>query len=999
MRKTNILRTRLVIFLVAGLLVALPALAQIPTGTVTGKVETADGTTRLPGVIVTATSPSLQGQRDTVTGNDGTYRLGFLPPGAYDITFELNDFNTTVVRVRVNAAQIAPTNVGMEVASVEEQIIVLGSVETISETATISTTITGDELNNLPVARNIRRAVELAPGVHSTGPQIGSTRESAITINGAMSFENLWLINGVVVNENSRGQSLNLFIEDAIEETNVSIGSVSAEYGRFTGGVINVLTKSGGNQFSGSLRVSLQNDDWESKTPLTTVEQEDKINEIYEATLGGPIWKDRIWFFLAGRDRLLDTTEQTSETEIAYAKQDDQQRFEGKLTANLSSSHTLTGSYLEVDQAAVNDSFGDILELSRLVTRTDPQDLTAINYHGVFGGNFFAEAQYSVRNLDNGVGSGGERGLYSSPWQTTFDNSAWGEPNFCGNCENEQRDNENHLVKGSYFLSTEGAGSHDIAFGYDSFNSRSFNVNHQSGSDFRLAADDFLIDPNTKEVFTVLDPTSGSNWVAAWPIFGLDNVAKTSFETNSFYVNDRWQLNDKWSFNIGVRHDKNDGRDAGGNLVSDDSKTSPRLGLSYDVKGDGDLVINASWGDYVAALHGGINTANSASTGGATGRAILFYGGPPLNTDPNCVARGDCIPTPEVTRIVTDWWLDETGFNPLTSDPNDIAQIPGVLFLTVPGEVSNVGVRGGISSPSTEELTVGATKRLGTRGIIRADLIFREWEDFYSNKNEVGDTVNIGGTEVDFVELGNFGDGLLKRDYVGANFQGRYRFSNRFTLAGNYTWSELEGNINGETGPNGPISDDPLQYREYRAFPGHRPVGPLGADQEHKLRVWGMYDIVQGDRHNLNVSLLQNFFSGTPYHAEGDVDTRPFVTNPGYVSAIDGQIDYFFTPRGAFTTPDVSSTDIALLYGFRVAKNLELFFKTEVLNVFNEDAVIDLDTQTLDATTGDFAEFNPFTESPIEGTHWGKGDEFGQPQNEFDFQRPRTYRFSVGFRF
>ena len=82
-----------------------------------------------------------------------------------------------------------------------------------------------------------------------------------------MSFENLWLINGVVVNENSRGQSLNLFIEDAIEESNVSIGSVSAEYGRFTGGVINVVTKSGGNRFSGSLRVSLVRTTTGSPTP------------------------------------------------------------------------------------------------------------------------------------------------------------------------------------------------------------------------------------------------------------------------------------------------------------------------------------------------------------------------------------------------------------------------------------------------------------------------------------------------------------------------------------------------------------------------------------------------------------------------------------------------------------------------------------------------------------------------------------------------------------
>ena len=97
----------------------------------------------------------------------------------------------------------------------------------------------------------------------------------------------------------------------------------------------------------------------------------------------------------------------------------------------------------------------------------------------------------------------------------------------------------------------------------------------------------------------------------------------TDFKTNSFYVNDRWQLNDKWSFNLGVRYDENDGRDAGGNLVTDDSKVSPRLAVSYDLKGDGDWVFNASYGTYVSAINNSI--ADSAATGGAIGRSILFY--------------------------------------------------------------------------------------------------------------------------------------------------------------------------------------------------------------------------------------------------------------------------------------------------------------------------------------------------------------------------------------
>ena len=77
-----------------------------------------------------------------------------------------------------------------------------------------------------------------------------------------MSFESLYLVNGVTVNENLRGQANNLYIEDAIQETTVATDGMSAEYGRFSGGVVNVITKSGGNLFSGSFRDSLVNDDW-----------------------------------------------------------------------------------------------------------------------------------------------------------------------------------------------------------------------------------------------------------------------------------------------------------------------------------------------------------------------------------------------------------------------------------------------------------------------------------------------------------------------------------------------------------------------------------------------------------------------------------------------------------------------------------------------------------------------------------------------------------------
>jgi hypothetical protein len=140
----------------------------------------------------------------------------------------------------------------------------------------------------------------MAPSVHATGPG------GAYSIAGSMSYENLFLINGVTVSENLRGQPYDLYIEDAIQETTVATAGISAEYGRFGGGVVNVVTKSGGNLFSGSLRDTLNNDNWRALSPFTGDSKLDKVLPAYEYTLGGPVLKDHLWFFAAGRRQSLD---------------------------------------------------------------------------------------------------------------------------------------------------------------------------------------------------------------------------------------------------------------------------------------------------------------------------------------------------------------------------------------------------------------------------------------------------------------------------------------------------------------------------------------------------------------------------------------------------------------------------------------------------------------------------------------------------------------------
>ena len=130
------------------------------------------------------------------------------------------------------------------------------------QTAQVATNLSQALIAVLPTNRDINAALLLAPSVHATGPN------GSYSISGGMTFENLFLLNGVTINENLRGQPHDLYIEDAIQETIVASAGVSAEFGRFGGGVVNVITKSGGNHFSGSLRDTLNNDNWRALTPL-----------------------------------------------------------------------------------------------------------------------------------------------------------------------------------------------------------------------------------------------------------------------------------------------------------------------------------------------------------------------------------------------------------------------------------------------------------------------------------------------------------------------------------------------------------------------------------------------------------------------------------------------------------------------------------------------------------------------------------------------------------
>src|SRR6266849_1057274 len=329
----------LLLALVLALVIAKDTGAQgNPTGTISGHVVDPDGLV-VPGATVTAKSPVLQGSRTAATSANGDYIIPFLPAGDYELTFELQGFRTVTRQISVKMAETLPLNVTLALAAFAESVTVTAQATEIVPTATIAANFKKDALERLPVGRALNDAVLLAPGLAGNGPS------GNIMMAGGLSFESQYLVNGVVVNENLRGQALNLFIEDAVQETKVSTGAISAEYGRFGGGVVNMITKSCGNSFSGSFRTTFENDAWRSLTPFPTDQTVDKITPMYEGTLGGPIKRDKIWFFGAGRFTKPETNQTLAVTGINYTTSNDERRYEGKVTYALSSGNNAKVGY------------------------------------------------------------------------------------------------------------------------------------------------------------------------------------------------------------------------------------------------------------------------------------------------------------------------------------------------------------------------------------------------------------------------------------------------------------------------------------------------------------------------------------------------------------------------------------------------------------------------------------------------------------------------------
>ncbi len=935
------------VFVGALLLLVVGSLLAQTTSNLTGTV-TADGA-GLPGVLVTVSSAALQGTRTTYTSENGGYSIAGLPPGQYSIVFELDGMSPVTRKANLTLSTTNKVDAQMQLSSVSEAITVTATAPAVMESSQLASNLSSQMIEELPVGRTVLAAALLAPGVNAN-----TTAANQLSISGGPGYDNLIMVNGVAITENVRSQSLNLFIEDAIQETTVLTGAVSAEYGRFTGGVVNSITKSGGNEFSGSFRDSLTNDNWTKKTPYAgEADHLDDINEVYEATFGGFVMRDRLWFFGSGRSADTANSQTLSRTNIPYANTNTEKRLEGKLTGQINPSHSVVVSFLDRSSKTTNDRFSTVMDEASLYDREDPQSLFSAHYNGVLTNNLLLEGHYASRKygISRGGGSKYTDLILGTLMLDTRDGSRrFNSPTFCASCGNKDRNSDAFTVKGNYFLSTSSLGSHSIVGGLETYSDKRFEPNNQSGSDFRVYVNGTVRDGSATtgvplmtsdgQLYPIFDNNPARTYIRWTPVFspGQEN----NLTTNSAFVNDRWDLNDRWSFNVGVRYDQNDSVNADGDKISDDSGFSPRLGAIFDPMGNGKHRISASYSRYQSRVVEGPST--SGETAGAPGAVDFVYNGPEIN--PAGTPINQLVPAHEALQIMWDWFLANGGTDNLA-----LLKVGGAK--SVPGY--DVVFPHGLKSPSVDEYVFGYGMQFTPAAYAKVDFVYRDWSDFYSFRvTEANDTVvdPLGiGHDLQIVENTN----AINRQYKAVQLQSSWRprfDDNRFNVGFNYTWSKLEGNDSQESANSGVVGNNEPKtyYPEFLAYDRWQPSGYLDGDQRHRGRLWVAYDVpVPPQIGRLNTTLLHNFDSGTPYSVVGAIDTYRYAgaadfSDKLYYSGFSSTANYFFSDRGEYRTDTIQSTDLALNFSRQIYHGFELFAQGEVLNVFNRDGAVAVNT-------------------------------------------------------
>ncbi len=600
------MKKSLLIFLSFPLIVSF--LLSVETGEIRGRVFDEQGKP-LPGVSITVKGPNLQGSRSTVSLKDGSFILPLLPVGTYTITYEIEGFATVVQKdVRVRLGQITYVQVRMKSLRFEEKITVTAEPPLVERISTdTSYRVTAEELELLPSqGRTVIDIVKFTPGV--TGVRANTKRGTAE--GGRPSFRgegeegNNWLVDGLSI----RGVRLaneGLYINyDAIEEIQIISDPFSPDLASAFGGIVNMVTKTGGNEFHGEAGIfffdkALQAAKEEQLSLSFEPESFSRYNWYFN--LGGPIKKDRVWFFIS--ENFFYNEDETSDGYIDYLFIPGGRHsllshsFFGKLTWAIASNHSLSISGLARDLLSQEGGIG-MPELYRLNHFKDRMFI--LNYRGILSPTTFVEASIGHVSSDSSFEPAhGDMG----PAMYFIEDIAQNIHNSLGKViDNEYR--TDFFLRFTHVIPTEKLGSHELGFGIEYYN---------AGSEFKVDFTGKDEDPFPGNGFDSGTKISFRSWqegqrtpTLLWEYGPFAFV--NSISGFGIYFKDRVTLG-RFTFMVGFRSYTQNNYDDSGNLLwkwGFADFFSPRAFLTVDLTGDGKNVFKAGWGvftDITTTLH------------------------------------------------------------------------------------------------------------------------------------------------------------------------------------------------------------------------------------------------------------------------------------------------------------------------------------------------------------------------------------------------------------
>ena len=592
------------------------------TGAITGKVADEQGNP-LPGVNLTLSGEKLMGGRAVVSNANGDFRFPALPPGVYSVKAELQGFGTLVQEnIRLTTTTTLTLTVTLKLATVQEQVTVIAKSPTVDvkSTETASVTLGNEILRNIPNSQFSANIVMMAPGVNDNLVAYGAGGERGIN----------YQMDGVGVGDPDGGTAWVFVDYNIIEEAKVMGIGLPAEYGNFTGVIFNIVTKSGGNAFSGHFETIYQgyktgfwgthnNKAYFSDYVFPDPNNPDVIPSAWpyvtspvealwdiNGHLGGPIIKDKLWFF-AGAQFYRSKDYPTG---FPFPQDYKQPRFFLKLSSQLSAK---TNAFLAVEWDNYNGTYRNAGESSSLdpiatTRQIDPEivldfslthvlssktffDVKAAYFNGYYNldpmsGNRDIPGHYINKNIlynpaDTAPPSLSDPGTLS-PRHRYF--NVW-------SFEEHPRDRFQANASMTTYAEDFIKGSHDFKFGVEFEQSHSRNLYRYTGATHMYYYD-------------VWDGYYYGNY-SANQYFGYN--AKMKMDRLEGFAQDSWRLTKRLNLSLGVRLSQEWGSvpNLEGTPYSK-FRAAPRLGFTFDLLGDKTTIIKGHYGEFTDGMYAGM---------------------------------------------------------------------------------------------------------------------------------------------------------------------------------------------------------------------------------------------------------------------------------------------------------------------------------------------------------------------------------------------------------